>query len=64
MTSTNQNTKAALIKMCEGEMCVKCCGDCLYMDLNDKSKYDDYYCGKKKKYYPASDSACGEFEWK
>ena len=44
--------------------CGKCCGDCLYMDLNDKDKYGDYYCGKKREYYPASDNTCGEFEWK
>ncbi len=39
MESTNINTKVKLIKMCEGKMCRGCYGDCLYMDLNDKSKF-------------------------
>lgn len=48
----------------EAICCGKCCGDCLYMDLNDSNRYGDYYCGKKGKYYPASDRTCGEFQWK
>jgi hypothetical protein len=48
----------------QGECAARCCGDCLYMDLNDENSYGDYYCGRKKRYYPAGDKICGEFEEK
>lgn len=52
------------IVFCNGKLCGRCCGDCLYMDLNDEDDYGDYYCGRKRKYYPAGDKTCGEFEEK
>ena len=64
MQSKNTHEEKNAVKMCEGTLCAKCCGDCLYIDLNDSNSWGDYYCGKKRKYYPAGDSACGEFDWR
>lgn len=40
---------------------MSCCGDCVYMDLNDE-RHGEYYCGEKGAYYPASDSTCWSFK--
>lgn len=39
-----------------------CCGDCRFMDTYDSNGYGEYYCGRKRKYYPASDRTCSEYE--
>ena len=46
-------------KVClpEGECCAYCCGDCIYMDLNSKDRYDQAWCGKYRKYYHPSEDA-------
>lgn len=38
-----------------------CCGDCIYMNLNDE-RNGEYYCGERYEYYPASDSTCWSFK--
>lgn len=40
---------------------MSCCGDCIYMDLNDE-RHGEYYCGKKGTYYSAADSTCWSFK--
>lgn len=40
---------------------MSCCGDCVYMDLNDE-RHGEYYCGKKGAYYSAADSTCWSFK--
>jgi hypothetical protein len=32
------------------------------MDRNDENSYGDYWCGKRRKYYPGGDSTCSDFE--
>lgn len=39
-----------------------CCADCVYMDLNDENSYGDYWCGRRRKYYPGGDSTCSDFK--
>ena len=39
-----------------------CCGDCIFMNLNDRDKWGDCWCGKKRKYYPSSDGVCRDFQ--
>lgn len=39
-----------------------CCADCIYMDLNDENSYGDYWCGRRRKYYPGGDSTCSDFK--
>lgn len=40
---------------------MSCCGDCIYMNLNDE-RHGEYYCGERGHYYPASDAVCGYFK--
>lgn len=39
------------------------CNECLYMDLNDRNRYDnnEAYCTKRYHYYPMSDRACERY---
>lgn len=47
----------------EGYFCAGyVCADCIYMDLRDKNKYGECYCGEHRKYYPPSDLTCSSFE--
>lgn len=58
--------KEKVVTLPEGKCCGYCCGDCIYMDLYSKNKYDEAYCGKYGKYYPPSSSAssCSYFSEK
>lgn len=43
---------------------MKSCGECKFLDLKDKNRYDDYYCVIKHRYFPISDSTCSSFEYR
>lgn len=60
MKNKNTYKEKNIAKMCDGSLCAKCCGDSRYMDLNDINSWGDHYCGKKRKYFPASEPACRE----
>lgn len=43
---------------------MKSCGECKYLNLEDKNRYGDYYCAIKHKYYPISDTTCSSFDYR
>lgn len=42
---------------------MSCCGDCIYMDLNDE-RHGEYYCGETKVYCTASKGCCCYFKYR
>ena len=57
---TNSTSSENTIQIPACDLCA-CCADCIYMDTNDRNSWGDCFCGYHRKYYPASDRACGHF---
>ena len=57
-------TKKTVVVLPCGRCCADCCADCIYMDLNEKNKYGEAWCGKYEKYYSPSENAkyCSYFK--
>lgn len=49
----------------EGFYCARyACSDCVFFDRSDYNKYGECYCRIMRKYVPADDYTCRDFEWK
>ena len=41
-----------------------CCGNCCYMDIEDRNEWNECYCNYYGKYFPTFDRECNHFrEW-
>ncbi|MPM06098.1 hypothetical protein SDC9_52394 [bioreactor metagenome] len=40
------------------------CSDCVFFNRSDYNNYGECYCTMNRKYVPADDYTCRDFEWR
>ena len=54
-----------MVEIPEGFSCARFqCSDCVFFDRSDYNKYGECYCSVTRKYVPADDYTCSDFNWK
>ena len=57
-----KNTNKKPVQLPKGHMCGDCCGDCIFLDKNQKHDNGTYTCGKTGHYMSGGHYACVYFQ--